>query len=70
MQDAGEMHQQDPATVMTFAAPTRTALRTQFTIVLEQPALSRFAGPAVVALPTVYFGQAAMLTGNIASRAD
>jgi hypothetical protein len=51
--------------------PTRTALRTQFAIVPEQqPALSRFAGPAVVALPTVYFGQAAMLTRNSASRTD
>jgi uncharacterized protein YcbK (DUF882 family) len=64
MQDAGEMHQQDPATVMTLAVPTRTALRTQFTIVLEQPALSRFAGPAVVSLPTVYFGQPAMISGT------
>lgn len=70
MQDTGELHQQNPAIAMTLAAPTRTALRTQFTIVLEQPALSRFAGPAVVALPTVYFGQAAMLTGNPVSRAD
>lgn len=71
MQDAGELHPQNPAIAMTLAVPTRTALRTQFAIVVEQqPALSRFAGPAVVALPTVYFGQAAMLTGNKVSRAD
>jgi uncharacterized protein YcbK (DUF882 family) len=61
MHSLGEMQQQNPAIAMELAAPVRTALDVRFTIAPEQPALSRFAGPAVVALPTVFFGQAAML---------
>jgi hypothetical protein len=57
----GEMHQQNPAIVMELAAPVRMTLDVRFSIAPEQPALSRFAGPAVVTLPTVFFGRAAML---------
>jgi hypothetical protein len=46
----------------------RTTVRAEFGEAPEQPALSRFAGPAVVALPTVFFGQSAMLTPR--TRAD
>jgi uncharacterized protein YcbK (DUF882 family) len=61
IQSVGEMHQQNPAIAMELAAPVRMTLDVRFSIAPEQPALSRFAGPAVVALPTVFFGQAAML---------
>jgi uncharacterized protein YcbK (DUF882 family) len=60
-QSLGEMHQQNPAIVMELAAPVRMTLDVRFSIAPEQPALSRFAGPAVVTLPTVFFGRAAML---------
>ncbi len=66
MHSLGEMQQQNPSIAMELAAPVRTALDVRFTIAPEQPALSRFAGPAVVALPTVFFGQSAML-GRAAS---
>jgi hypothetical protein len=70
IQDTAEMHEPNPATAMTLAAPVRTALRAEFAVAPEQPALSRFAGPAVVALPTVFFGQSAMLSTHSLSRAD
>ena len=69
MQFAAELHPQDPAVAMTLAAPARVTVRAQFAAAPEQPALSRFAGPAVVALPTVFFGQSAMLSGRV-TRAD
>jgi hypothetical protein len=57
-----EMHQPDHSTAMTLVEPARTALRVQFgSSVGELPAMSRFAGPAVVALPTVIFGREAAL---------
>jgi uncharacterized protein YcbK (DUF882 family) len=61
IQSLGEMHQQNPAIAMELAEPVRMTLDVRFSIAPEQPALSRFAGPAVVSLPTVFFGQAAML---------
>jgi len=67
-QSSGEMHQQNPSIAMKLAAPARVALRSQFSFAPEQPALSRFAGPAVVTLPTVFFGQSAMIGGR--TRAD
>ena len=68
MHSLGEMRQQNPAIAMELAAPVRMTLNVRFSIAPEQPALSRFAGPAVVSLPTVFFGQAAMLDRN--SRAN
>ncbi len=57
-----ELHQPDHSTAMTLVEPARTALRVQFgSSVAELPAMSRFAGPAVVALPTVIFGREAAL---------
>jgi uncharacterized protein YcbK (DUF882 family) len=64
IQSLGEMHQQNPAIAMELAAPVRMTLDVRFSIAPEQPALSRFAGPAVVTLPTVFFGQAAMIERN------
>lgn len=61
IQALGEMRQQNPAIAMELAEPVRMTLDVRFSIAPEQPALSRFAGPAVVSLPTVFFGQAAML---------
>ncbi|HVT55344.1 MAG TPA: DUF882 domain-containing protein [Xanthobacteraceae bacterium] len=70
MQFAAELHRQDPAIAMMLAAPGRVTIRSEFAAAPEQPALSRFAGPAVVALPTVFFGQSAMLSPNRVTRAD
>jgi hypothetical protein len=70
IQDTAEMHEPNPQSAMDLAAPVRTALRAEFEEAPEQPALSRFAGPAVVALPTVFFGQSAMLAPRMLSRAD
>lgn len=70
MQFAAELHRQDPAIAMMLAAPERVTIRSEFAAAPEQPALSRFAGPAVVALPTVFFGQSAMLSHNRVTRAD
>ncbi len=64
MQFAEEMHQQDPSITMQLAAPVRVTLGTRFVVAPEQPALSRFAGPAVVTLPAIFFGQPAMLDRN------
>jgi uncharacterized protein YcbK (DUF882 family) len=68
MQDSAEMHPQDPSIVMQLAKPERVAVRSQFAPAYEPPALSRFAGPAVVTLPTAFFGQSAMLSANRANR--
>jgi hypothetical protein len=48
------------------------ALRVQFNLsATEQPAMSRFAGPAVVALPTIIFDrEAALIPGKLAFRAN
>jgi uncharacterized protein YcbK (DUF882 family) len=70
IQDTAEMHEPNPQSAMSLAAPVRTALRAEFAVAPEQPALSRFAGPAVVALPTVFFGQSAMLAPSKLSRVD
>jgi hypothetical protein len=70
MQFSAELHPQNPAAAMTLASPGRVTIRSQFTAAPAQPALSRFAGPAVVALPTVFFGQSAMLSQNRVMRAD
>jgi uncharacterized protein YcbK (DUF882 family) len=67
---AGELHRQNPAIAMMLAAPERVTIRSEFAAAPEQPALSRFAGPAVVALPTVFFGQSAMLSPHRVTRAD
>jgi hypothetical protein len=64
MQFSGEMRQQDPSITMQLAAPVRATLGTRFGVAPEQPALSRFAGPAVVELPIEFFGQSAMISGN------
>jgi hypothetical protein len=58
---ACEMRQQDPSIAMKLAAPVRLSVRARFGIAPEQPALSRFAGPAVVALPLEFFGQSASI---------
>lgn len=70
MQSSTELHAQNPAVAMMLASPGRVTIRSQFAAAPEQPALSRFAGPAVVALPTVFFGQSAMLSPNRVMRAD
>jgi uncharacterized protein YcbK (DUF882 family) len=70
LQFSAELHPQNPAIAMMLAAPARVTIRSQFAAAPEQPALSRFAGPAVVALPTVFFGQSAMLSQNRVMRAD
>lgn len=74
MQYVGEMHQPLPydAAVASLAAPISTAVRAHFGInPAHQPAMSRFAGPAVVALPTVYFGrQASLQPDRFASRVN
>ncbi len=64
MQFMGEMRQQDPSITMQLAAPVRATLGTRFGVAPEQPALSRFAGPAVVELPIQFFGQSAMISGS------
>ncbi len=70
MDDSAELHPQDPAIAMELAAPARVTLRSQFAETLEQPALSRFAGPAVVTIPTVFSGRSAMLSGSRVTRVD
>lgn len=74
VQYVGELHQPQPydAALASLAAPILTALRTQFHVNPDpQLAMSRFAGPAVVALPTVFFGRQANLErGRLASRAN
>ena len=70
MQFSAELHPQNPAVAMMLASPGRVTIRSQFASAPEQPALSRFAGPAVVALPTVFSGQSAMLSQNRVTRAD
>jgi uncharacterized protein YcbK (DUF882 family) len=70
MESCAELHPQDPAIAMQLAAPARVTLRSQFAERLEQPALSRFAGPAVVTTPTVFSGRSAMLSGSRVTRVD
>jgi uncharacterized protein YcbK (DUF882 family) len=72
IQYSGELRQPDHSTAMTLIESARTALRVQFgSNAAELPAMSRFAGPAVVALPTVIFGrEAALVPGRQAFSAN
>ena len=67
-----EMRQPNHSTAMTLVEPIHTALSAQFgSNPAELPAMSRFAGPAVVALPTVIFGrEAALRLGRQAFQAN
>lgn len=69
-----ELHQPRPndAAAASLAAPIRATLRAKFGMSPgQQPAISRFAGPAVVALPTVSFGrQASIQSDRFASRVN
>jgi len=72
VQFSNELRQPDHSTAMTLVEPARMALRVQFNLsATEQPAMSRFAGPAVVALPTIIFDrEAALIPGKLAFRAN